>query len=155
MHKARLLFFGEKCSKNVKNRKNKNEQSKNAVIMRFVFVDIWKDLSDNLIVVKNKTFFGGDVMEDRRLRGVARISNEGKDVLLEYYVGKKDDNDFYGLEIDESISKSDGKFQVCEKYVSSYDASDSNEIEGIADVFIKNLVTPTTADNVLHDLGRI
>ena len=94
-------------------------------------------------------------MEDRRLRGVARISNEGKDLLLEYYVGKKDDNDFYGLEIDESISKSDGKFQVCEKYVSSYDASDSNEIEGIADVFIKNLVTPTTADNVLHDLGRI
>lgn len=94
-------------------------------------------------------------MGDRRLRGVARISNGEKDVFLEYYVGKKEDNDFYNLEIDESIRKNGGSFQVCEKYVSSYDASDSNEIENIADIFIKNLVTPTTADNVLHDLGRI
>ena len=94
-------------------------------------------------------------MEDRRLRGVARISDAGKDVLLEYYVAKKDRNDFYNLEIDEVINKSDGNSQVCEKYISTYDTSDSNEIEGIADVFIKNLVTPTTADNVLHDLGRI
>ena len=94
-------------------------------------------------------------MEERRLRGVARISNEEKDVLLEYYVAKKDSSNFYNLQIDEVINKSDGKSQVCEKYISTYDASDSNEIEGIADVFIKNLVTPTTADNVLHDLGRI
>jgi len=94
-------------------------------------------------------------MGDRRLRGIARISNEEKDVLLEYYVAKKDSSDFYNLEIEESVNKNDGKFQVCEKYISSYDASNSNEIEGIADVFIKNLVTPTTADNVLHDLGRI
>ena len=94
-------------------------------------------------------------MEERKLRGVGRISNERKNVLLEYYVTKITDKDLYKIEIDESIEKSDGKFQICEKYISAYDDNDSNKIENIADIFIKNLVTPTTADNVLHDLGRV
>ena len=93
-------------------------------------------------------------MEDKKLRGIAKIEDKKKEVLLEYYVTKSRD-DFYGFEIEESILDENGDFKICESYFSEYTGDNLDSVSDVLDVFIKNAVTPVTADNVLQDLGYL
>ena len=44
---------------------------------------------------------------------------------------------------------------MCEEYVSEYITDDLEKASGILNALAKNVVTPTTADNVLQDMGLI
>lgn len=86
-----------------------------------------------------------------KLGGTAEIKNISSDFLLEYYlVEDKEKN--YGFKIDKKESK-DGKLVLCEEYVSEYITDDETKANNVLNLLVKNVVTPTTADCVLHDLG--
>ena len=86
-----------------------------------------------------------------KLGGTAKIKNISSDFLLEYYlVEDKEKN--YGFKIDKKESK-DGKLVLREEYVSEYITDDETKANNVLNLLVKNVVTPTTADCVLHDLG--
>lgn len=86
-----------------------------------------------------------------KLGGTAEIKNISSDFLLEYYlVEDKEKN--YGFKIDKKESK-DGKLVLREEYVSEYITDDETKANNVLNLLVKNVVTPTTADCVLHDLG--
>ena len=91
-------------------------------------------------------------MIDKNLRGIAKISDNEKEFLLEYYVVKSKKTNIYTLEIDKSLKNSLGELNVCEKYVSTYGSYNCKEMNDVADLLIKNSVTPITADSILQDI---
>ena len=118
--------------------------SKNRVIMRLVLIDRSHFLSDNF----NK---GGFIMANKKLRGIARLDKNGSEVLLKYYITNLSGR--YGIEIEKSIKDSSGNTTCCENYISEYNIDNCDKINNIADVFVENIVTPVTAECILHDLG--
>lgn len=89
-------------------------------------------------------------MGNKKLRGIAKIMDWEKEVLLEYYMTKN--NNFYGFEIDESMKVENDELKLCETYVSNYNVENQEEANNILDVFIRNSVTPVTAESVLQDM---
>lgn len=89
-------------------------------------------------------------MGNKKLRGIAKITDWEKEVLLEYYMTKN--NDSYGFEIDESMKEKDDELRLCESYVSDYYVDSQDEASDILDIFIRNSVTPITVDSVLEDM---
>ena len=86
-----------------------------------------------------------------KLGGTAVIRNTSTEFLLEYYlVGGKEKN--YGVKI-EKKEKNKGEFVLSEKYTSQYIIGDKDSASKVLDILVKNSVTPTTVDCVLHDLG--
>ena len=86
-----------------------------------------------------------------KLGGTVAVQNVSSDFLLEYYlVEDKEKN--YGFKIDKKESRS-GKLVLCEEYVSEYVTDDEDKANDVLGILAKNMVTPTTADCVLHDLG--
>ncbi len=120
--------------------------------MRFVLIDRSHFLSDNFVVGVNITFLEVDSME-LKLSGTATVQNVTSEFILEYYL-IEDYEENFGFKIDKKERKS-GEFVLCEEYVSEYTTSDIEEANRILDVLTKNVVTPTTADNVLQDMGLI
>lgn len=86
-----------------------------------------------------------------RLEGNAVIKNNDSEFLLEYYL-IEDSEKNYGVKIDKKEKTSKG-LVLCEEYVSNYTTDNEKEASSILQLLAKNIVTPTTADNVLQDLG--
>lgn len=90
-------------------------------------------------------------MGNKKLRGIAKITDLEKEVLLEYYMTK--DKEAYGFEIDESMKMKNDELKLCETYVSEYCVDSQEEASCILDTFIKNSVTPITVENILEDMN--
>lgn len=86
-----------------------------------------------------------------KLGGTVKIKEASSDFLLEYYL-VEDKYKNYGLKIDKK-ENINGKLMLCEEYVSEYITDDEDRANYILSVLAKNMVTPTTADDVLEDLG--
>lgn len=86
-----------------------------------------------------------------KLEGTVAVQNVSSDFLLEYYL-VEDREKNYGFKIDKKENRA-GKLVVCEEYVSEYVTDDEDTASDVLSLLAKNMVTPTTADCVLHDLG--
>ena len=86
-----------------------------------------------------------------KLGGSSVVQNTASEFLLEYYL-MEDQERNYGVKI-EKTEKMSGNLVLREDYVSGYGIDDEAEANDVLKLLIKNQVTPTTADCVLHDLG--
>ena len=86
-----------------------------------------------------------------RLGGSSVIQNTASEFLLEYYL-LEDQERNYGVKI-EKTERMDENLVLREDYVSGYGIEDEDKANDVLRLLIKNQVTPTTADCVLHDLG--
>ena len=86
-----------------------------------------------------------------KLGGTATVQNISSDFFLEYYLVEDREKNF-GFKIDKKENR-DGKMVLCEEYVSEYITDDEDKANDVLSLLAKNMVTPTTADSVLEDLG--
>ena len=86
-----------------------------------------------------------------KLGGTAVVNNAISEFLLEYYL-VEDNCQNYGVKI-EKKEKRAGNLILREDYTSEYTIDDEGKANEVLDLFVKNKVTPITADCVLHDLG--
>ena len=86
-----------------------------------------------------------------KLGGTATVHNDASEFFLEYYL-LEDKERNYGVKI-EKKEKRAGQMVLCEDYVSEYTISDEDSANSVLELLAKNMVTPTTADSILQDLG--
>jgi len=83
--------------------------------------------------------------------GKAMVQSDISEFLLEYYL-IEDNNKNYGIRI-EKTEKMGNKLVLKEDYTSEYGIDSEANANAVLEMLMKNKVTPTTADCVLHDLG--
>jgi len=88
---------------------------------------------------------------EEKLGGTAVVHNTASEFLLEYYLVEDSDQN-YGVKIEKKENMA-GNLILREDYTSGYAISDENKANAVLDLLVKNRVTPTTADCILHDLG--
>lgn len=84
-------------------------------------------------------------------KNTIKLDDITPELLLDYYIVENNEENF-GLKI-EKKEKRAGKFVVCEEYTSDYIIDDFGEASKVLNMFIQNTVTPTTAENILEDMG--
>lgn len=92
-------------------------------------------------------------MSNEILKAVRKIKcgeNSSK-ALLEYYLVENDE-DKYGIKISKKI---DGVLKLAEQRTLEYIVDEEVEADKVIKLLAKNTVTPTTVENVLHDLGYV
>ena len=88
---------------------------------------------------------------EEKLEGTAVVQSAASKFLLEYYL-VEDSNQNYGVKIEKKENLA-GHMVLREDYTSNYASCDEDTASAVLELLIKNKVTPTTADCVLHDLG--
>lgn len=88
---------------------------------------------------------------EEKLGGTALVQNAASEFLLEYYL-LEDMHKNYGVKIEKKENVA-GTLVLKEDYTSEYAIKDEDKANNILELLMKNKVTPTTADSVLHDLG--
>lgn len=92
-------------------------------------------------------------MSNEILKAVRKIKcgeNSSK-ALLEYYLVENGE-DKYGIKISK---KTDGVLKLSEQRTLEYIVDEEVEADKVIKLLAKNTVTPTTVENVLHDLGYV
>lgn len=92
-------------------------------------------------------------MSNEILKAVRKIKcgeNSSK-ALLEYYLVENGE-DKYGIKISK---KADGVLKLSEQRTLEYIVDEEVEADKVIKLLAKNTVTPTTVENVLHDLGYV
>jgi len=92
-------------------------------------------------------------MSNEILKAVRKIKcgeNSSK-ALLEYYLVENGE-DKYGIKISK---KTDGVLKLSEQRTLEYIVDEEVEADEVIKLLAKNTVTPTTVENVLHDLGYV
>lgn len=118
--------------------------------MRFVLIDKSHFLSDNLdINLRDRERW--ELMCNEILRVTKEVEEENfSKVLIEYSLIENHDDKF-GIK----VSKKNASNELCEQYTLEYVADEEDEGNEIIEILAKNIVTPITVENVLHDLGYI
>jgi len=88
---------------------------------------------------------------EEKLGGTALVENSSSEFLLEYYLLEDADKN-YGIKIEKKEKEVCG-LVLKENYISEYVIEDEDKANNILELLMKNKVTPTTADYILHDLG--
>ena len=90
---------------------------------------------------------------EEKLNVSAIIQSSTSEFFLEYYLMKNTESN-YGFKIEKKEKKA-GTFILCEDYTSNYTFCNKEEATAVIEKLAKNVVTPTTANCILHDLGYI